>query len=633
MLRATNRINQLLLSSPLNAFNDLKFAPRSLSSSFLTNDRTNFPVSNKAVGLKEKLSKPRSQIKGVELLRNPSLYKGMAFTIEERQLLGLQGLLPPAVLCQEVQSLRIMTNFMREQSDLDRYIDLINLQDRNEKLFYKVLIDNIELMMPIVYTPTVGIACQKYGVAFRRSRGLFITIHDKGHIYDVICNWPESSVKAIVVTDGERILGLGDLGCYGMGIPVGKLSLYTALAGIYPNECLPIMLDVGTNNQALLDDPLYIGLRQRRVTGKQYDDFMDEFMDAVVARYGWNCLVQFEDFASHNAYRLLDKYRYNYCTFNDDIQGTAAVALAGVLASLRITGTNLEDNRILFVGAGQAACGIADLISLALSRSAKISFDEACQKVFMFDVDGLLVNNRPEGQLDGPKQKYSKDNYTPTRDLVNAIDQVKPTILIGATGAGKIFTSEALRKMADYNERPLIFALSNPTSRAECTAEEAYTHTDGRCVFSSGSPFDPVDYKGRTYYPGQGNNAYIFPGIALATIIAASRHIEDEVFLIAAESLSNQVSRTDLEAGRLYPPQKQIREVSVKIAVDVADWYYKTGRATAYPVPKNLESYIREQLYETTYTSYVPNTWRWPKEHMEPRNYDQSKQATTLLKM
>jgi malate dehydrogenase (oxaloacetate-decarboxylating)(NADP+) len=366
-------------------------------------------------------------------------------------------------------------------------------------------------------------------------RGLFITIHDKGHIYDIMCNWPEPVVKAIVVTDGERILGLGDLGCYGMGIPVGKLALYTALAGIYPNQCLPIMLDVGTNNQTLLDDPLYIGLRQKRVTGKEYDDFMDEFMEAIVARYGWECLIQFEDFASHNAYRLLNKYRNKHCMFNDDIQGTAAVALAGVLTSLRATGIKLEDNRILFVGAGQAAVGIADLISLAISRKANCSFEEACSRVYMVDIDGLLVQHRPEGQLDGPKNKYVKKNLKPTRDLVNAIEQIKPTILIGATGAGKIFGAEALRKMADLNETPLIFALSNPTSRAECSAEEAYVNTDGRCMFSSGSPFAPVVYKGKTYYPGQGNNAYIFPGIALATICSATHSIDEEEFLIAAE--------------------------------------------------------------------------------------------------
>lgn len=545
----------------------------------------------------------------------------MAFTIEERQLLGIQGLLPPAVLTQEIQSLRIMTNLMRE-SDLDKYIELINLQDRNEKLFYKILKDNLEAMMPIVYTPTVGLACQKYGVAFRRSRGLFITIHDKGHIYDILCNWPEPKVKAIVVTDGERILGLGDLGCYGMGIPVGKLSLYTALAGIYPNECLPIMLDVGTNNQSLLDDPLYIGLRQKRVTGKEYDEFMDEFMEAIVERYGWECLIQFEDFASHNAYRFLDKYRHKYCMFNDDIQGTAAVALAGVLTSLRATGIKLEDNRILFVGAGQAACGIADLITLAISRQANITFEEACSRVYMIDVDGLLVHGRPEGQLEGPKSKYVKKNLNPTRDLTDAVAQVKPTILIGATGAGKLFSASALQKMAELNEKPLIFALSNPTSKAECTAEEAYINTDGRCMFSSGSPFDPVVYKGKTYYPGQGNNAYIFPGIALATIVSATHTIDEEVFLIAAESLSRQVSDADLEAGRLYPPQKMIPEVSVKIAVDITKWYYTFGKATTYPEPVNKEQFIRSHLYDTEYSSYCPITWEWPAEHKAPRSYD-----------
>jgi len=368
---------------------------------------------------------------------------------------------------------------------------------------------------------------------------LFITIHDRGHIYDILCNWPEQVVKAIVVTDGERILGLGDLGCYGMGIPVGKLSLYTALAGIYPNQCLPIMLDVGTNNQGLLDDPLYIGLRQKRATGKVYEEFMDEFMDAVVARFGAHCLIQYEDFASHNAYHFLEKYRANYCMFNDDIQGTASVALAGVLTSLRITGTSLKDNRILFVGAGQAACGIANLIALAIENAEGVSFEEACERIFMVDVNGLLVEGRAEGDLEGPKSSFVKKNRKPCKDLTQIISECKPTILIGATGFGKLFTAPALKKMAELNEKPVIFALSNPTSKAECTAEEAYTNTDGRCIFSSGSPFDPVEYKGKMHFPGQGNNAYIFPGIALGTIASQSRCIEEKVFLIAAEVSTN----------------------------------------------------------------------------------------------
>jgi len=320
-----------------------------------------------------------------------------------------------------------------------------------------------------------------------------------------------------------------------MGIPVGKLSLYTALAGIYPNQCLPIMLDVGTNNQTLLNDPLYIGLRQKRATGKVYEEFMDEFMDAVVARYGPQCLIQYEDFASHNAYHFLEKYRANYCMFNDDIQGTASVALAGVLTSLRLTGTSLKDNRILFVGAGQAACGIANLVALAIQNAEGVCFEEACERIFMVDVHGLLVEDRPEGDLEGPKNSFVKKNLKVSKDLTEIIGECKPTILIGATGFGKLFTESALKKMAELNKKPVIFALSNPTSKAECTAEEAYTHTEGRCIFSSGSPFAPVNYKGKTHYPGQGNNAYIFPGIALGTIASQSKSIEENVFLIAAE--------------------------------------------------------------------------------------------------
>ncbi|UJR14839.1 hypothetical protein I4U23_001824 [Adineta vaga] len=542
------------------------------------------------------MMKPRSSIKGVELLRNPSLNKGMAFTLEERQHMGIHGLLPPAVLSQDIQALRVMKNLARAQNDLDRYNELMNLSERNEKLFYRVIADNLKELIPIVYTPTVGLACQKYGLVFKRPRGLFITIHDKGHIYDVLCNWTEQHVKAIVVTDGERILGLGDLGAFGMGIPVGKLQLYTAIAGIPPQQCLPIMLDVGTNNEEVSTNPLYIGLKQERVRGRQYDEFIDEFMAAVVQRFGWNCLIQFEDFASQNAYRLLERYQKRYCTFNDDIQGTAAVVLAGLIAGLRITGKKLCDNTYLFVGAGQAACGIADLVAHAMTREGA-SLEEA---------------------RNGPKASYVKKGKA-IKDLPSVIDYVKPTVLMGASGVARLFHDGVLKKMAQVNERPIIFALSNPTSRAECTAEEAYRETDGRCIFASGSPFKPVIYKDKTFHPGQGNNAYIFPAIALATISCAARHVEEDIFLIAAQKLGSLVNEEDLDAGRVYPPIPAIHEVTVKIAAHLAEHLYKTKRAWNYPEPQNKEEFIRMQLYDTSYPYFGPNKWQWPEPHDKPR--------------
>ncbi|CAF2772675.1 unnamed protein product [Rotaria sp. Silwood2] len=562
-------------------------------------------------------TKSRSSLKGVELLRNPALNKGMGFTLEERQHMGIHGLLPPAVLSQEVQALRVMINFHRLNNDLDRYSELMNLSDRNEKLFYRVIADNIEELIPIVYTPTVGLACQKYGLVFKRPRGLFITIHDKGHIYDILCNWTESQVKAIVVTDGERILGLGDLGTFGMGIPVGKLQLYTAIAGIPPQHCLPIMLDVGTNNEEISSNPLYIGLRQSRVTGKEYDEFIDEFMDAVVQRFGWECLIQFEDFASHNAYRLLERYQKTYCTFNDDIQGTAAVVLAGLFGALRITNTRLIDNTYLFVGAGQAACGIADLVTHAMVREG-VSVEEARSKIWMYDVHGLIVEGRTQGDLDGPKASYVKKGKA-IKDLAAVVDYVKPSILMGASGVGRLFHEAVLKKMAQINERPVIFALSNPTSRAECTAEEAYRETDGRCIFASGSPFKPVVYKDKTFHPGQGNNAYIFPAVALATVACSARHVEEDMFLIAAQKLGSLVNEEDLNDGRVYPPVPKIHEVTVKIATHLAEHLYATKKAWNYPEPENKEEFIRMQLYDTSYEYFGPKTWKWPEQHSTAR--------------
>lgn len=553
-----------------------------------------------------------SQVMGISHLRDPRLNKGLAFTVEERQVLGIHGLQPPRYKTQEEQLELCRLSISRYQEDLNKYLYLVELQDRNEKLFFRLLSEDVEAMMPIVYTPTVGLACQKFGLIYRRPRGLFVTINDRGHVFDVIKNWPESDVRCIVVTDGERILGLGDLGACGMGIPVGKLALYTALAGIKPHQCLPITLDVGTNNQSLLEDPLYIGLRQKRVIGKDYDDFIDEFMEATVKRYGQNTLIQFEDFGNHNAFRFLDKYRSTYCTFNDDIQGTASVAVAGILASCRITDKKkVSDNIFCFLGAGEAALGIANLTVSAMMVEG-LSKEEARSKIWMMDIDGLLAKGRPEGKLGGPKEGFVKD-HAPLKNLVTLINEIKPSVLIGASAAGGAFTPEVLTAMASFNERPIIFALSNPTSKAECTAEQAYVNTGGRCIFASGSPFGSVTYKDKTFYPGQGNNAYIFPGIALGVIATGIHHIEDEVFLIAAQEVAKMVSEDDINKGSLYPPLGKIREASLRIAMRITQYAYDKGYATVYPEPVDKKAYIESQLYNYDYESSLPVTWKWPQ--------------------
>ncbi|XP_030056012.1 NADP-dependent malic enzyme, mitochondrial [Microcaecilia unicolor] len=551
--------------------------------------------------------------RGYDITRNPHLNKGMAFSLEERLQLGIHGLLPPCFLSPDVQVLRVMKSYETKSNDLDKYIILMTLQDRNEKLFYRVLTSDIERFMPIVYTPTVGLACQQYGLAFRRPRGLFITIHDKGHIATMLNSWPEENIKAIVVTDGERILGLGDLGSYGMGIPVGKLALYTACGGVHPQQCLPVLLDVGTDNENLLNDPLYIGLKHRRVRGREYDELIDEFMEAVTNKYGMNCLIQFEDFANSNAFRLLNKYRNKYCTFNDDIQGTASVAVAGILAALRITNCKLSDHKFVFQGAGEAAMGIAHLIIMAMEKEG-VPRKEAIQKIWMVDSKGLIVKGR--GNLNHEKQMFAHD-HPHLKTLEEVVHTLKPTAIIGVAAIGGAFTEKILKDMATFNDRPIIFALSNPTSKAECTAEQCYQLTKGRGIFASGSPFPKVTLSnGQTFFPGQGNNAYVFPGVALGIIACGVRHISEDIFLTTAEAIAEEVTPDHLAEGRLYPPLSTIRDLSLKIAVKIVDYAYRNDLASWHPEPEDKEAFVKSLIYSPDYDLFSIDNYSWPKEAM-----------------
>ncbi len=538
--------------------------------------------------------------RGLALLHDPELNKGTAFSDAERDVLGLRGLLPPHVCHQDEQVARVLGNFRRLESPLEKYIFMASLHDRNEALFFRIVMENPDETMPIIYTPTVGLACQKFGHIFQRPRGIFVTANDRGQVRSLLRNWPHRDVAMIVVTDGERILGLGDLGSSGMGIPVGKLSLYTACAGVEPTQCLPVMLDVGTGNKALRDDPLYLGLAQPRLTGDAYDELVEEFVTAANEIFP-GVVIQFEDFANHNAFRLLKKYRDRICTFNDDIQGTAAVALAGVYSAMRVSGGTLAGQRLLFLGAGEAATGIADLIVAAMVAGGADPV-QARTSCWLFDSKGLVVAGR-RGELAEHKLAYAHEHAGET-DLVGAIRSLEPTGLIGVSAMAGAFTREVVEAMARLNARPMVFALSNPTSRAECSAQQAYEWSAGQALFASGSPFDPVTIGGRTWVPRQGNNSYIFPGIGLGAIAVGARRVTNEMFLAAARALADQVSAEDLAQGSLYPPLSSVRDVSALIAAAVAGIAYEQGHA-ALERPADLLAHVRSCMYDPVYPQYV----------------------------
>ncbi|XP_050213624.1 NADP-dependent malic enzyme [Mercurialis annua] len=539
---------------------------------------------------------------GYTLLRNPHHNKGLAFTDKERDAHYLRGLLPPAVFSQGLQEKRLMHNLRQYEVPLQRYMAMMDLQERNERLFYKLLIDNVEELLPVVYTPTVGEACQKYGSIFTRPQGLYISLKEKGKILEVLKNWPQRNIQVIVVTDGERILGLGDLGCQGMGIPVGKLSLYTALGGIRPSSCLPVTIDVGTNNEKLLNDEFYIGLRQRRATGQEYAELLEEFMTAVKQNYGEKVLVQFEDFANHNAFELLAKYSSSHLVFNDDIQGTASVVLAGLIAALKLVGGTLADHKFLFLGAGEAGTGIAELIAREISKQTKAPIEETRKQIWLVDSKGLIVSSRKES-LQHFKKPWAHE-HEPVKGLLDAVKALKPTVLIGSSGVGKTFTKEVVEAMASFNEKPVILALSNPTSQSECTAEEAYTWTEGRCIYASGSPFDPVEYNGEVFISGQANNAYIFPGFGLGVIMSGAIRVHEDMLLAASESLAEQVEQEHYDKGLIYPPFTNIRRISANIAAKVAAKAYELGLASRLPRPKDLVQHAESCMYSPIYRNY-----------------------------
>jgi len=540
-----------------------------------------------------------TSLRGVALLRDPHLNKSGAFPESERESLGLVGLVPESIDTERIQLDRVVKRLAETTSSLEKYRDLRALQDTDETLFYRLLMSDQARFLPLVYTPTVGEACLKFGYLGTLPRGLYLSIKRKGRIRNILRNWPERDIRFIVVTSGERILGLGDLGAHGMPIPIGKLALYTAGGGVPPHLTLPITIDCGTNNDALLKDPLYMGLRQRRRSPEEVDEFVEEFVTAVEAEFP-NCCIQFEDWGRSDAFRLLARYRDRICCFNDDIQGSGAAVVAGMLSALRITGGAIRDQTILFCGAGSAGVGIATMLADAMVLQG-LSKEEAHARLWLFNRGGLVQSARTD--LTDYQKPYVHP-HSPTRSFAGAIESIKPTAIIGVSTVAKAFDQPVIEAMARINRRPIIFSLSNPTSHSECTAQEAYRWSDGRAVFASGSPFPPVSHRGHLFTPGQCNNLYIFPAIGLAVYATGATRVTDEMFMAAAHAIAEQVTPADLEAGLIYPAPANLLAVEVRAARRVAEVVFAQGLARVDP-QKDVGAFVESRRYKPRYQNLV----------------------------
>lgn len=540
-----------------------------------------------------------NELRGAALLHDPHLNKLAAFNPSEREALGLIGLLPEGVDSAESQLRRILLQLADKPSNLEKYIHLRALQDTDETLFFRTVMSDPAGFLPLVYTPTVGEACLRYSEIITRPRGLYVSINRKGRVREILSNWPERDVRFIVVTSGQRILGLGDLGANGMGIPIGKLALYTACAGVPPQLTMPVMLDCGTDNEALLRDPLYLGLRQKRLSVTELDEFVDEFVVAVEQEFP-GCCIQFEDWARADAFRLLARYRERVCCFNDDVQGSGAAALAGLTNAMRITGGNLADQAFLFLGAGSAALGIAHMLVAAMMEEG-LSPEQARARIWLFNRNGLVESTR--GDLANFQKPYAHQ-HAPAADFVAAIESLRPSAIIGVSTAGKAFNRQVIQVMARINHRPIIFALSNPTSRAECSAQEAYEWSEGRAIFASGSPFPPMRLNGRDLTPGQCNNMYIFPALGLALYATRARRVTEQMFIAGARAVAELVTATDLDVGMIYPPQSSILKTEIHVAKRIARVIF-AQRFAAVEEPRDLDAFIESQVYQPDYHDLV----------------------------